>query len=166
MVSIEGLVGHLQLDHDAFPIGVDHPDGDDVVRGLRVLLGTFERSFSATTETFNRQELGRYQTRRSITIWNCRIITGGEIDGQQYEEATVYAYEVYDKKPGPLGVLAIREKAPWISLTLWPDVFAQIWAAAEATDGATRSLSVVHEVGGGTRYIWEIVLNEVMRQDN
>ena len=65
----------MQMEPDVPPIP-PHVIGE--LRGLRVRLGTFDRSFFATAEGPNR---------RSITIWDCRIILGGDIDGQQYEWA-------------------------------------------------------------------------------
>jgi hypothetical protein len=144
----------------------------------RVLIrfGTFERQTCVTTEALDRYDYGRdfqargNETRRTVTIGNCRIIEGGEIDGQSFHNQSVriHVHEVYEKRPGHLGALTTREGAPgapWINLFLSPSLFEQIWAAAAATDGVMRTLSLEYEIGGGPHYVWGLVLIERMPLD-
>jgi hypothetical protein len=109
---------------------------DSPMGSLNVRLGTFERHVTASAEG----------TRRALRIDDCTVIAGWI--GRDIHDAPleIWTWEaVPDDPPVPddaTSIGTLNTSRMHANIGLPPGAFAQLWAAAAATDGATRNIHI------------------------
>jgi hypothetical protein len=111
--------------------------------------------------------------RRNVTITECRIISGGEIQGKNFYNDLIEVYvdevyqgEVWEDDAERIGSLILDRGT--LRLSLISDGFQQFWMASEATDGATRTIQIGYWIDDLTQQafaVTEVGLWEKMPKD-